>query len=226
MGGKNPVSNGTPVLSRDDLVPHDSRTRESADVSEHRGRTHGADAAGRPGREGRDADERRSTTDATNEPLSTIHAHAHAHERAYDGPSPGLFPHEKLDAYQLALQVVALSKNLAKEIPRGHRSIADHMLRASANTVLLLAEGANRRGAGDKRQRFVESRGECAEVAAAADLLLVLDIGQPTEAEKLKHLAGRVSSMPSRLGRGDRCCVSRRVRAEPAEPGLVPALPG
>ncbi|MBI4820341.1 MAG: four helix bundle protein, partial [Deltaproteobacteria bacterium] len=72
---------------------------------------------------------------------------------------------------------------LAKEIPRGHRSIADHLLRAASNTALLLAEGANRRRNARKRQRFVESRGECAEVAAAADLLLVLDIGSPTDAE-------------------------------------------
>ncbi|MBI4821295.1 MAG: four helix bundle protein, partial [Deltaproteobacteria bacterium] len=110
-----------------------------------------------------------------------------------------LFPHERLDAYQVALQMAALSKKLAKEIPRGHRSIADHLLRAASNTELLLAEGANRRGSAQKRHRFVESRGECAEVAAAADLLLVLDMGSPTDAETLKHLPGRVSAMLTRL---------------------------
>ncbi|MBI4815757.1 MAG: four helix bundle protein, partial [Deltaproteobacteria bacterium] len=72
-------------------------------------------------------------------------------------------------------------------------------LRAASNTALLLAEGANRRGNAQKRQRFVESRGECAEVAAAADLLLVPDIESPTDAETLKHLAGRVSAMLTRL---------------------------
>ena len=58
-------------------------------------------------------------------------------------------------------------------------------------------EGANRRGPAQKRQRFVESRGECAEVAA--DLLLVLAIGSRTDAAELKHLAGRVSAMLTRL---------------------------
>ena len=95
--------------------------------------------------------------------------------------------------------MASLAKELAKEIPRGHRSVADHVLRASSNTVLLLAEGANRRSAAQKRQRFVESRGECAEVAAAADLVIVLDLGSATRAEDLKQRAARVSAMLTKL---------------------------
>lgn len=129
-----------------------------------------------------------STTDDHEEP-ATIHV-LHAHES--QASSERLFPHEKLDAYQVALKMAALAKKLAQDIPRGHRSIADHLLRASSNTVLLLAEGANRRSSAEKRQRFVESRGECAEVAAAADLLLVLDIGSISNAEALKRLIARL----------------------------------
>lgn len=72
-------------------------------------------------------------------------------------------------------------------------------MRAATNTVLLLAEGANRRGVGEKRQRFVESRGECGEAAAAADLALVMDLAQPADVEEWKLLAGRVSAMLTRL---------------------------
>ena len=73
--------------------------------------------------------------------------------------------------------------------------MADHLQRAAQNTVLLLAEGANRRTAGEKRQRFGESRGECGEVAAAADLVLVMELGPCGDAQELKALAGRVSAM-------------------------------
>lgn len=136
-------------------------------------------------------------------PTSPEHAHAHAnaHDRGESSARPprGSFPHEKLDAYRAALEGVAIAKRLAAEIPRGHRNLADHLLRAAANSVLLLAEGANRRGAPEKRQRFGESRGECAEVAAAADLLLVLEIGDAGEVQELKTLAGRVSAMLTRL---------------------------
>lgn len=91
--------------------------------------------------------------------------------------------------------MAALANKIAEQIPRGHRNIADHLLRSASNTVLLLAEGANRRGAASKRQRFAESRGECAEVAAAGDLLLAMDIGPRHDVDKLEGLASRVSAM-------------------------------
>ena len=150
---------------------------------------------------------RRSTT---HEQRSSTHADAHAHALALDPrrdepqadpiiQSPGPFPHEKLDVYRVALEMVALAKLLAEQIPRGYRNVADHLLRAASNTVLLYAEGANRRGAGLKRQRFVESRGESGEVAAAGDLIVVLQIGDAARATQMKHLAGRVSAMLTRL---------------------------
>ena len=136
---------------------------------------------------------------------TTIHPHAnaHDHDQGHDHeaapPRPGGFPHEKLDAYRIAPELAGVAKRLAAEIPRGHRSLADHLLRAATNTVLLLAEGANRRGVGEKRQRFVESRGECGEAAAAADLALVMDLAEPADVEELKLLAARVAAMLTRL---------------------------
>lgn len=132
-------------------------------------------------------------------PTPYAHAHAHAHEEGEPSRIGGSFPHEKLDAYRVAVEMARLARKLAEQIPRGHRNLADHLLRAASNTVLLLAEGANRRGAGEKRQRFAESRGECGEVGAAGDLLLAFEIGAPTDAEALKRLASRVSAMLTRL---------------------------
>ena len=81
------------------------------------------------------------------------------------------FPHQRLEAYRLALELAAEARQLCATIPRGYRHIADHLQRAADDAVLLLAEGANRWGNGEKRQRFIESRGECGEAAAAADLV-------------------------------------------------------
>lgn len=144
-------------------------------------------------------DSRRSTTDdhdhvPPSTSTSTTHAHAHDHD-AGSALGAGGFPHDKLDAYRVALRIAAAAKKVADQIPRGHRSIADHLLRSSSNSVLLLAEGANRRGAGEKRQRFVESRGEAGEAAAAADLAIVLELCPEQDAEDLKQLAGRVAAM-------------------------------
>jgi four helix bundle protein len=156
----------------------------------------------RPGdRQERDEPQGRTTP---HEARPTSHAHAHAHANANERRETGQqlagpFPHEKLDAYQVALEMAALAKKVAEQIPRGHRNVADHLLRAASNTVLLLAEGANRRGPGEKRQRFAESRGECAEVGAAGDLLLAYEIGSRVDADTLKRLASRVSAMLTRL---------------------------
>jgi hypothetical protein len=68
--------------------------------------------------------------------------HHHEHEHEHESLAPSAFPHEKLDAYRIALQMVVLAKRLATQIPRGNRSIADHLLRAASNVVLLLADGA------------------------------------------------------------------------------------
>jgi four helix bundle protein len=146
-------------------------------------------------------DEARSTRHADEKrPTSTIDEHEHEHEHDEDLPYDiGPFPHEKLDVYRVALEMAALAKELAKEIPRGHRNVADHLQRAADNTVLLIAEGANRRGQALKRQRFVEGRGEAGEVAAAADLVVILDLGSRMKAEKMKHLAGRACAMLTRL---------------------------
>jgi four helix bundle protein len=116
----------------------------------------------------------------------------------YDG-GVGAFPHEKLDAYRVALAMARGANALAQRIPRGHRSVADHLLRSSSNAVLLLAEGANRRGPAEKRQRFVESRGEVGEVAAACDLVMVLEVDAEAGAAAVKRDAARVGAMLTRL---------------------------
>jgi four helix bundle protein len=131
-------------------------------------------------------------------PTPTSHAHEHAHAPHALADSNG-FPHQKLEAYQVALEIATLANKVSNQIPRGHRNVADHLGRAASNSVLLLAEGANRRGAGEKRQRFVESRGECGEVSAACDLVLELGLGSQADATALKSLAARVSAMLTRL---------------------------
>ena len=105
------------------------------------------------------------------------------------------FPHARLDAYNVGLELVAQAKGLADRVPRGHRTLADQIMRAAGSIVLNVAEGANRYTAGQKRQRFTEARGECGEVAAAAEVLAALSLVPNEEAERVRHTAGRVAAM-------------------------------
>ncbi len=114
-----------------------------------------------------------------------------------DRPFP--FPHQRLNAWRVALELVTQVKTLCERIPRGYRNVADHMLRAAVNTALLLAEGANRLTAGQKRQRFGEARGEVGEVAGGAQVAAALGLVPTAEAERVQHTAGRVAAMLTRL---------------------------
>ena len=115
-------------------------------------------------------------------------------------PCNGLVPlHSRFMVCQISLEMASQAKRVADRVPRGHRSLADQLLRSSGSTVLLIGEGANRYTAGAKRQRYSEARGECGEVAAAAKLLSVLELVPQEECEALLGLAGRVAAMLTRL---------------------------
>jgi four helix bundle protein len=109
------------------------------------------------------------------------------------------FPHDRLQAFQVALEMAAQAKVIADGIPRGYRSLADQLMRAASSVVLNIGEGANRTTSGAKRQRYSEARGEAGEVAANARLLTTLAIVPTAAGDTLIHLSGRVAAMLTRL---------------------------
>ena len=140
-----------------------------------------------------DHDRRPTPIDHERRPTPVEHEHDHVGIDSARGH--GGFPHERLDAYRVALTMACTSKQVAADIPRGHRSIAAPRVRGAANVVLLPAGRAHRRPPTGERTPFAESRAECAEVAAAADLVGALDLGPPHRAPELKHPAARVAAM-------------------------------
>jgi len=108
------------------------------------------------------------------------------------------FPHHKLDAWRVAVELATKGRKLAERIPTGDRDLAAQLRRSSTASVLLIGEGAGRRTAGNKRARFSEARGECSETAAA-ELAAALGLVPATEAREVVHLAGRVAAMLTRL---------------------------
>lgn len=109
------------------------------------------------------------------------------------------FPQHRLDVYRVAVELAQKVREAAKRIPRGDRSLADQMKRASTSTVLLIAEGANRRSSGDKRQRYSLARGECGELASAIELAGAYGMFDSDQVVELLELAGRTNAMLLRL---------------------------
>ena len=113
--------------------------------------------------------------------------------------SPYTFPHQRLEVYRLSLQLAAESKRVGDMVPYGYRTFRDQLLRSGGRVPLLIGEGANRFGHGQKRQRFNEARGECGEAASAAETIVVMGLLPALEVQRLMNLAGRVAAMLTKL---------------------------
>ena len=111
------------------------------------------------------------------------------------------FPHQRLDAHRVALELGVAAVRMSDRIPRGYRNLADQLKRAGSAVPALVTEGANRLGRGEKRQRFNEARAECGEVAGLVELLVALELVQCEEAAGIMHLAGREAAMLTKLVR-------------------------
>lgn len=113
--------------------------------------------------------------------------------------SPIVFPHHKLDVYAVAVEFAVAVRALIAHMPRGNAVLADQLSRSSISTVTNTAEGANRLGSGEKRQKFSIARGEVGEAAACIELALALGLVPQPEAKAALVLAGRIAAMLTRL---------------------------
>ena len=66
---------------------------------------------------------------------------------------------------------------------------------------MLVAEGANRRARGQKRQRFEEALGECGESAGNVEMLWTIGLCKQTTAEDFANVAGRTMALVAGLVR-------------------------
>ncbi|MBW2527497.1 MAG: four helix bundle protein [Deltaproteobacteria bacterium] len=81
------------------------------------------------------------------------------------------FTHYELIAFHVAQELADLVMVIAPQVPEGHAKMVDQIVRAATGAEALVAEGANRYTPKQKRQRFVEARGEAGEVAAHLERL-------------------------------------------------------
>ncbi len=105
------------------------------------------------------------------------------------------FPHQRLNAYRTALELTRACLGIAKQLPRGHGHIADHLRRSATAVPMLIGEGANRRTPAQKRQRYTEGVGECGEVAVALELIRLLELAPAAEFDAAWGLCCRTHAM-------------------------------
>jgi four helix bundle protein len=128
-----------------------------------------------------------------------------AHRDAADSPTPSpacepepILDAEKLEVYQVALELQALASTL---VPPNHRVLHDQLERASLSVVLNIAEGAGRRSRKDKRRFYAMARGSACECAAAVDVLRHRHLSPKGACATARSLALRVIQMLTKLDR-------------------------
>lgn len=90
----------------------------------------------------------------------------------------GVFDHEKLDAYHIAIEFVILSDVVIEHLPRGRGYLSDQLQRAALSIPLNIAEGAGEYAI-DEKMRFYRmakrSGTECAGILEVCRKLQLLD---------------------------------------------------
>lgn len=114
------------------------------------------------------------------------------------GWQAGPFDHQRLDAYNVALEALIQGDAVARQLPRGYAKLADQMRRALLSAHLGIAEAASRTGA-DRRARFRCARGEASEAAAALEAATALALAPVERVEPIVHLLARLCAMLTRL---------------------------
>jgi len=118
------------------------------------------------------------------------------------------FDHEKLIAYQRAIEFVVWSGELLEKLP-AKLAVADHLDRASTSVPLNIAEGNAKFTAPDRCRYFDSARGSALECAACLDVLVAkrkctadeIRRGKELLHEAVSILIGLTRSIsPDRLG--------------------------
>ncbi|RME69629.1 MAG: four helix bundle protein [Verrucomicrobia bacterium] len=117
------------------------------------------------------------------------------------------FHHEKLTAYQRAIEFVAWVEGVNQEIT-GRSAAKEQLDRASTSILLNLAEGNGKRSAADRRRFFDIARGSAVECAACLDVFVAKNLitrerareGKAILHEAVAMISGLISHFSTKIG--------------------------
>jgi four helix bundle protein len=110
------------------------------------------------------------------------------------------FAHQRLRAWAVALQALALCDAASKRLGRGYAPLGDQLRRASQSACLQVGEGAAKCGA-ERAQRLRGARAEASEAAAALEAAAVLGLVPAAEVAVALNELGRLCAMLVKLER-------------------------
>jgi four helix bundle protein len=112
-------------------------------------------------------------------------------------PAATTFPHHKLIAYQLALELA----KVVSSIRIGNAQLRQQARKSAASAALNTAEGAARQSLADKSRSYAIALAECCECCAAIEIAGALGACSPSDVHAVLALGARVKNVLSRLVR-------------------------
>ena len=113
----------------------------------------------------------------------------------------GMLAYEKLDAYRVAIEFLAVSTTILDALPKGHSALGDQLRRAAMSIPLNIAEASGKTTAADRRRYCSIARGSAMECGAILDVSAVLGVAGAEEMERGKALLVRIVSMLTKMCR-------------------------
>ena len=111
------------------------------------------------------------------------------------------FDHERLEVYKRTLDFVVAADAIRKELPAGHRALADQLDRAAVSIALNIAEGAGEFAPREKARFYRIARRSATECAAILDVAARLDLVDQAQIASAKEQLRVIVAMLVVMGR-------------------------
>lgn len=109
------------------------------------------------------------------------------------------FDHEKLDSYQVALDLVVLIDQVVEHLPRGRSYLADQLQRAGTSVSLNIAEGAGEYSSSEKGRFYRMAKRSATECAGIFEICDRLELIEENRYLKARELLIRIVSMLTKM---------------------------
>jgi four helix bundle protein len=106
---------------------------------------------------------------------------------------------QRLNVYQRAIEFLALAIEIVEDLPRGHATRGDQLMRAAESVVRNIAEGAGRWSQADSSKHYKIARGEAMESASSLDVLKLHKLVSPQRYERGIELLEGVVAMLTKM---------------------------
>jgi len=111
------------------------------------------------------------------------------------------FDHEKMDVYQISIDLVILIDEIVEHLPRGRSYLADQFQRAGTSVVLNIAEGAGEYSSSEKNRFYRMAKRSATECAGILDICQRLRLVDTVKHTKGRELLLRIVAMLTKMAK-------------------------